>query len=211
MPTVKEQIAAVRANYRKEKTDKFKQWTKDRFGRLLKKGDRLLHVPTRQKVDRLHFIDEPEIYEVIGYEWDYSNPSLLVKELEQNGTYKKICRRSKHEVEQSIARNVLKKCELVKKSLVPADVFEYAVQMEVLWPATKKRPANHGRYWYSETTTETFPTYQDARRYALKLARAHKGQVGDKDCDYISLYDRTGNCKQGWGSIMICSRMKAVG
>ena len=195
MPTVKEQIAEIKAKHRKEKITQFKGWLKERFGRIPKAGDIImLSDAYPHSINR---VGGP--YRVVDVVWDYSNAALKVRcpkgtdvpsFFETHGE----AIEWGHNFDMCFARNRLKNARFAREDEIDGSAFEWEVSITT--SIGRGRDQKEGRANYEKQ----FVTLEEAVAHIKEFTDNWEGssstdwKTGRGVYDgFINLYDETGN------------------
>jgi len=182
-PSLKDQIAAIRAAYREEKTDSFVEWLKNELGRLPEEGD--IIVP-RLNESRYVSVDVSP-FRVKGVVWDWSNPALSVE---------KTLDKDKIEFTSdwsTLARNRLKGARFARPDEIDGSAYEWEVSVDLRGPWNNKKEC----YEHTYTEQARFPTKRKAMAFIRKLIKSSpepfKLNAVDATSSFIMTWDEDDN------------------
>jgi hypothetical protein len=209
MATVAAQIEEIRAANRKVKKASFREYLKNTFGRVPKKGDIIMLSDAWG-----HSISEVGgPYKVIGVGWDYNTPSLEVicpMDSDGCGFYAnwKDANKDGDNYELEFTRRQLKNARFARPAEVDGTAFMWEVKVDTRGPYDRSK-----KKWTDvQTIIMHFATIVAAERFARKAVKEWNNTKGratysssytnlyDKG-SYTNLYDKDGNHEGHWGSV----------
>lgn len=199
MPTIAQQIEAIRARARKKKFVSFRKFLKEQFGRMPVKGDVIIFPDTYGY--SISEVGGP--YKVIGLEWDYNTPALEVRCPTSSNTFYTIrdeqAFRDGANATSMFAKNWLKRARFARPDEINFSAFEWKVDQEVRIRFDHKKK----KWIMGVCQQETVPTAKAAHSLTRKWAKEWKssGNQFGEISGFTNLYDENGNCDKRWGHI----------